>query len=223
VALRGSKPSHPSVEGGAERRSLVWTLSHPAHRERESGAGGLTREVETPLPSNSPHDHMLLRVDQRALSVTQRALSVTQRALSVTHRARSVTQRALSVTQRALRVTQRAHNVTQRARSVTQRALSITHLRRVCPPVPQQGCSPEAKPASSRRKHSGRRSESDATGFSLSAAVGPRLCTSRALLKPLLDLKDPFETPVEFKERIEIPLPGGGRADAGPPAVGGGT
>jgi hypothetical protein len=209
VALRGSKPSHPSVEGGAERRSLVWTLSHPAHRERESGAGGLTREVETPLPSNSPHDHMLLRVDQRALSVTQRALSVTQRALSVT--------------QRALRVTQRAHNVTQRARSVTQRALSITHLRRVCPPVPQQGCSPEAKPASSRRKHSGRRSESDATGFSLSAAVGPRLCTSRALLKPLLDLKDPFETPVEFKERIEIPLPGGGRADAGPPAVGGGN
>jgi hypothetical protein len=24
---------------------------------------GLTREVETPLPSNSPHDHMILRVD----------------------------------------------------------------------------------------------------------------------------------------------------------------
>jgi hypothetical protein len=24
---------------------------------------GLTREVETPLPSNSPHDHMLLRED----------------------------------------------------------------------------------------------------------------------------------------------------------------
>ena len=23
--------------------------------------GGLTREVETPLPSNSPHDHMVLR------------------------------------------------------------------------------------------------------------------------------------------------------------------
>jgi hypothetical protein len=30
---------------------------------RESGAGGLTREVETPLPSNSPHGHMILRVD----------------------------------------------------------------------------------------------------------------------------------------------------------------
>jgi hypothetical protein len=30
---------------------------------RESGPGGLTREVETPLPSNSPHDHMILRVD----------------------------------------------------------------------------------------------------------------------------------------------------------------
>ena len=32
-------------------------------RERESGPGGLTREEETPLPSNSPHDHMILRVD----------------------------------------------------------------------------------------------------------------------------------------------------------------
>jgi hypothetical protein len=32
-------------------------------RERETGAGGLTREVETPLPSNSPHDHMILRVE----------------------------------------------------------------------------------------------------------------------------------------------------------------
>jgi hypothetical protein len=30
---------------------------------RGSGRGGLTREVETPLPSNSPHDHMLLRVN----------------------------------------------------------------------------------------------------------------------------------------------------------------
>jgi hypothetical protein len=29
----------------------------------ESGPGGLTREVETPLPSNSPHGHMILRVD----------------------------------------------------------------------------------------------------------------------------------------------------------------
>jgi hypothetical protein len=29
----------------------------------ESGPGGLTREVERPLPSNSPHDHMILRVD----------------------------------------------------------------------------------------------------------------------------------------------------------------
>ena len=32
-------------------------------RGRESGPGGLTREVERPLPSNSPHDHMILRVD----------------------------------------------------------------------------------------------------------------------------------------------------------------
>jgi hypothetical protein len=31
--------------------------------ERESGAGGLAWEVETPLPSNSSHDHMILRVD----------------------------------------------------------------------------------------------------------------------------------------------------------------
>jgi hypothetical protein len=30
---------------------------------RESGPGGLTREVETPLPANSPHDHLILRVD----------------------------------------------------------------------------------------------------------------------------------------------------------------
>jgi hypothetical protein len=29
----------------------------------ESGPLGLTREVERPLPSNSPHDHMILRVD----------------------------------------------------------------------------------------------------------------------------------------------------------------
>jgi hypothetical protein len=27
----------------------------------DNGPGGLTREVETPLPSNSPHDHMILR------------------------------------------------------------------------------------------------------------------------------------------------------------------
>jgi hypothetical protein len=32
-------------------------------RERERGPGGLTREVETPLPSNSPREHMILRVD----------------------------------------------------------------------------------------------------------------------------------------------------------------
>jgi hypothetical protein len=30
---------------------------------RVEPGGGLTREVETPLPSNSPHDHMILRVD----------------------------------------------------------------------------------------------------------------------------------------------------------------
>jgi hypothetical protein len=33
-------------------------------RESASGPGGLTREVETPLPSNSPHGHMILRGDR---------------------------------------------------------------------------------------------------------------------------------------------------------------
>jgi hypothetical protein len=52
---------------------LVWPLVssrlstslHPdeRERERERGPGGLTREVETPLPSHSPHDHMILRGD----------------------------------------------------------------------------------------------------------------------------------------------------------------
>jgi hypothetical protein len=32
-------------------------------REREYLVAHVTREVETPLPSNSPHDHMILRVD----------------------------------------------------------------------------------------------------------------------------------------------------------------
>jgi hypothetical protein len=32
-------------------------------RGRESGPGGLTREVDRPLPSNHPHDRMMLRVD----------------------------------------------------------------------------------------------------------------------------------------------------------------
>jgi hypothetical protein len=34
----------------------------------KSGPGGLTREVETPLPSNSPHDPMILRVDLGGLT-----------------------------------------------------------------------------------------------------------------------------------------------------------
>jgi hypothetical protein len=34
-----------------------------AERERERRPG-LAQEVETPLPSNSPHDHMILRVEQ---------------------------------------------------------------------------------------------------------------------------------------------------------------
>jgi hypothetical protein len=45
-------------------RALLQNMVRAAalQRERESGPGGLTREVETPLPSNSPHDHMILRV-----------------------------------------------------------------------------------------------------------------------------------------------------------------
>jgi hypothetical protein len=35
-----------------------------AQHEREERVGGLTREVETPSPSYSPHDHMILRVDR---------------------------------------------------------------------------------------------------------------------------------------------------------------
>jgi hypothetical protein len=38
----------------------------PAHMANaiERGPGGLTREVETPSPSTSPHARMILRVDQ---------------------------------------------------------------------------------------------------------------------------------------------------------------
>jgi hypothetical protein len=35
----------------------------PRRRRISERGGGLTREVERPLPSNSPHDHMILRVD----------------------------------------------------------------------------------------------------------------------------------------------------------------
>jgi hypothetical protein len=42
---------------------LGQVCTQPAHRATESGAGGLTKEEDTPLPSNSPHDHMILRVD----------------------------------------------------------------------------------------------------------------------------------------------------------------
>jgi hypothetical protein len=47
---------HVRVQAGAHRPCVRL-------RESESGPGGLTREVETPLPLNSPHDHMILRVD----------------------------------------------------------------------------------------------------------------------------------------------------------------
>jgi hypothetical protein len=43
------------------RASLVQVRRSGQERERERP--GLTREAETPLPSNSPRDHMILRVD----------------------------------------------------------------------------------------------------------------------------------------------------------------
>ena len=36
--------------------------THQRLTKEKSGSGGLTREVDTPLPSNSPHDRMILRV-----------------------------------------------------------------------------------------------------------------------------------------------------------------
>jgi hypothetical protein len=73
----GVRTSHGHVRQGAElgrgkvrRVQLCRTLGTSAGpkpyslaRRRERGPGGLTQEVETPLPSNSPHGHMMLRVD----------------------------------------------------------------------------------------------------------------------------------------------------------------
>jgi hypothetical protein len=49
----------PGANTGPNRDVAV--VGEPLERER--GPGGLTREVETPLPSNSPHDPMILRGD----------------------------------------------------------------------------------------------------------------------------------------------------------------
>jgi hypothetical protein len=54
--------------GAGATRKFFW-IQEPAldHGRTELSrlqvSGGLTREVETPLPSNSPRDHMVLRVD----------------------------------------------------------------------------------------------------------------------------------------------------------------
>ena len=48
--------------GVAELCGQVPSSTHAPHGCIESGPAGCTREVETPLPSNSPHDHMILRV-----------------------------------------------------------------------------------------------------------------------------------------------------------------
>jgi hypothetical protein len=56
-------PSSPPVLRALARRGA--RARHPCTGPMcTSGPGGLTREVETPLPSNSPHDHMILRVDR---------------------------------------------------------------------------------------------------------------------------------------------------------------
>jgi hypothetical protein len=68
--------SRSRSSGRASDRPTDWEVLIPGYEElsagdkcvlwppslaRERGPGGLTREVETPLPSNSPHDHMILR------------------------------------------------------------------------------------------------------------------------------------------------------------------
>jgi hypothetical protein len=57
------------VDGGESYGRQGWQsaggsafLPPPADGERVELVG-LTREVDTPLPSNSPYDHMILRVD----------------------------------------------------------------------------------------------------------------------------------------------------------------
>jgi hypothetical protein len=51
--------------GTAAAVALVYSPFHQVCvlHDVESGPGGRTREVETPLASNSPHGHMRLRVD----------------------------------------------------------------------------------------------------------------------------------------------------------------
>jgi hypothetical protein len=50
--------------GSLTRGGSALALKQPTlPNDIESGPGGLTREVETPSPSNSPHDHIILRVD----------------------------------------------------------------------------------------------------------------------------------------------------------------
>jgi hypothetical protein len=51
----------PFVDVPEIRRCV--SLRREREREREGSCGGLTRELEAPLPSNSPHDHMILRVE----------------------------------------------------------------------------------------------------------------------------------------------------------------
>jgi hypothetical protein len=60
--------AHPAcVEDGRgdRHRLLEHTPCEHIRPERvsESGPGGLAHEVDTPLPSKSPHDQMILRVD----------------------------------------------------------------------------------------------------------------------------------------------------------------
>ena len=57
---------------GVASRDICFDLAESSElkvrrgRERGIPSGGLTREVDTALPSNSPHDHMILREDLEA-------------------------------------------------------------------------------------------------------------------------------------------------------------
>jgi hypothetical protein len=63
---------HRKVRGGGRERTwwahtgggITLAIKQPTWPyDIERGPGGLTREVESPLPSNSPHGHMILRED----------------------------------------------------------------------------------------------------------------------------------------------------------------
>jgi hypothetical protein len=68
--LRGERRRH-QLRGEQQRQQPAVAVRPVLARERERegmrAPGGLTREVESPVPSNNPHDHMILRVELKAL------------------------------------------------------------------------------------------------------------------------------------------------------------